>query len=147
MPQPNKKRGRRLEGKKRKLDDGEDDPEPRQSRKRRKSIDINRDHDFTPMDDQDESLDSAYPPREKAFFGMLEDEEQEYFRSQLSKLETNSFEEDEGPDDVLDDVYRESDGKELKLAQSQSCSRLMERVIHHATPVRLKKLFSKFRGK
>lgn len=147
MPQPHRKRGRRMEGKKRKLEDGEDDSELRQSSKRRKSVDMDGDHDFVPLNDQDDSVDDAYPPREKAFFGMLDDEEQEYFRSQLAKLETNSFHNDEGPDEVFADVYREAEGKELKLAQSQSCSRLMERLIHHATPVQLKKLFQKFRGK
>ena len=147
MPQANKKRGRRMEGKKRKLEDGEDDPEPRQSSKRRKSTDMGNHRDFTLVNDQDDSLDGAYPPREKSFFGTLDDEEQEYFRTQLSKLETNSFEYEEGPDEVFADVYREADGKELKLAQSQSCSRLMERLIHHATPVQLKRLFSRFRGK
>lgn len=147
MPQPKKQRGRRMEGKKRKVEDGEDDLEPRQSSKRRKSMDMDTEQDFIPVNDHEDPLDDAYPPREKAFFGMLDDEEQEYFRSQLAKLETNSFHNDETPDEVFADVYREAAGKELKLAQSQSCSRLMERMIHHATPIQLKKLFQKFRGK
>lgn len=147
MPQPNKKRGRRMEANKRKLEDGEDDSEPRQSSKRRKSTDMGDDQDFTLMNGRDESLDGAYPPRDKPFFGMLDDEEQEYFRTQLTKLETNSFNDDERPDNVFADVYREADGKELKIAQSQSCSRLMERLIQQATPVQLKKLFQRFRGK
>ena len=147
MPQPKKQRGRRSEGKKRKLEDGEDDPGIRQSSKRRKSMEIDGEEDFIPINGDGESLDDAYPPVEKAFFGILDDEEQEYFRSQLAKLETNSFHNDEGPDEVFADVYREADGKELKLAQSQSCSRLMERMIHHATPVQLKKLHRRFSGK
>ena len=147
MPQANKKRGRRMEGRKRKLEDGDDDAALQQDSKRRKSTDIDGNHDFTPMAELDESWDDAYPGKEKAFFGTLDDEEQEYFRTQLTKLETNSFEGDEGPDAVFADVFREADGKELKLAQSQSCSRLMERVIHQSSPHQLKKLFSKFQGK
>ena len=147
MPQPNKKRGRRMEGRKRKLEDGGDELEPRQSSKRRKSTDIGDNHDLTLMDDHDESLNDAYPPREKAFFGMLDDEEQEFFRNQLSKLENGSYEDGETPEIVLDGVYDAAESMELKIAQSQSCSRLMERMIHFATPIRLKKLFKAFRGK
>jgi nucleolar protein 9 len=41
-------------------------------------------------------------------------------------------------------VYKEADGKELKIANSQSCSRLMERLILLSTPIQLKGLFKKF---
>lgn len=146
MPQANKKRGRRMESKKRKLEDGEGDEQVEQSSKRRKSVDMDGAHDEED-NDQSASIDGAYPPREKVFFGMLDDDEQEFLKNQLIKLETNSFEDEEGPDDVLAAVVREIDGKELKVASSQSCSRLLERVIHAATPIQAKKLFQKFRGK
>jgi hypothetical protein len=150
MPQPHKKRGRRMEGKKRKLDGGEDDPEiPEGSSKRRKSVvdASNNEDEFTSMDIQDESLDGAYPRPERPFFGVLDDEEQEYFKRTDDMLETNAFSDAEERDLFLSNVYREADGKELKMAQSQSCSRLMERLIQMSSAAQLKTLFRKFSGK
>ena len=147
MPQANKKRGRRAGGIKRKHEDGEDDPDLIGSSKRRKSTDANYDEDFMPMDAQDEPLDGAYLSKDKAFFGMLDDEEQEYFKRADDMLETNAFGDHEERSLFLSSVYREADGKELKIAQSQSCSRLMERLIQLSTPAQLRSLFEKFSGK
>jgi nucleolar protein 9 len=77
---------------------------------------------------------------------MLEDEEQEYFRQADELLELNNF---PGPEErslFLANVYREAEGKELKIACSQSCSRLMERLILLSTVEQKKKLFDKFSG-
>ena len=43
-------------------------------------------------------------------------------------------------------AFHPRSGKELKLANSQSCSRLMERLILLSTPNQLKDLFQKFSG-
>ena len=116
---------------------------PESSSKRRKSVvDANGE-----MDVEDEFLDSAYPRTDRPFFGVLDDEEQEYFKRADDLLETNAFSEPEERDLFLANVYREADGKELKIAQSQSCSRLMERMIQMSTPAQLKTLFQKFSGK
>ena len=149
MPQPNKKRGRRMGGKKRKHEDGgDDDPDiAESSSKRRRSTDIDNHQDLTPTDVQDESLDGAYPPVEVPFFGTLDEEEQEYFKRADDMLESNSFGDAEERSLFLSNVYREADGKELKIAQSQSCSRLMERLIQLSTAAQLKNLFLKFSGK
>ncbi|KKY36071.1 putative nucleolar protein 9 [Diaporthe ampelina] len=85
---------------------------------------------------------AAEPERE--FFGMLTDEEQEYFRSADEKLETNDFESDEDRGYFLQSVYTEAVGKELKLASSQSCSRLMERLILLSNTRQKKRLFEAF---
>lgn len=85
---------------------------------------------------------SAEPERE--FFGMLTDEEQEYFRSADEKLETNDFESDEDRGYFLQSIYAEAVGKELKLASSQSCSRLMERLILLSNTKQKKRLFEAF---
>lgn len=85
---------------------------------------------------------SAEPERE--FFGMLTDEEQEYFRSADEKLETNDFESDEDRGYFLQSIYTEAVGKELKLASSQSCSRLMERLILLSNTKQKKRLFEAF---
>lgn len=148
MPQPNKKRGRRMEGRKRKHEDGEEeDSEIVESSKRRKSTEADHEQEMMPTDGHDDALDGAYPPMEKAFFGMLDDEEQEYFKRADDMLEANTFAEAEERSLFLANVYREADGKELKLAQSQSCSRLMERLIQLSSPDQLKTLFQKFSGK
>ncbi|ROW15666.1 hypothetical protein VPNG_02114 [Cytospora leucostoma] len=83
---------------------------------------------------------------EREFFGMLNDEEQEYFRSADEKLETNDFESDEDRGYFLQSLYAEAVGKELKLASSQSCSRLMERLILLSNTKQKKRLFAAFAG-
>lgn len=83
---------------------------------------------------------------EREFFGMLADEEQEYFRSADEKLETNDFGSDEDRGYFLQSLYREAEGKELKLASSQSCSRLMERLILLSNTRQKKRLFEAFAG-
>ncbi len=146
MPQPNKKRGRRMGGKKRKLDDdAEEDPQiAESSSKRRKSTADGEDADGADLAFLDDGGQSAYPPTEVPFFGSLDEQEQEYFKRADDMLETNAFGDREERDLFIANVYREADGKELKIAQSQSCSRLMERLIQHSTAAQLKNLFNKF---
>lgn len=148
MPQANKKRGRRS-GQKRKLDDGDDVAEPIEGSKRRKSSQAvpNGEENFIPLETNDTSMEQANPPPEKPFFGLLDDEEQEYFKRADDMLESNAFATLEDRTLFLSNLYREVDGKELKIASSQSCSRLMERLIQLSTPAQLKKLFQKFSGK
>lgn len=141
MPQENKKRGRRM---KRKV---EDEATEIQESKRRKSTDAGDESVYLPLQALEESLDNAYPPADKPFFGMLDDEEQEYFKRADDMLELNSFGTLADRDLFLTNVYREADGKELKIAQSQSCSRLTERLIQLSTPSQLKQLFQAFSGK
>ncbi|KAI5307480.1 Nucleolar protein 9, partial [Ascosphaera atra] len=61
-------------------------------------------------------------------------------------LDLDQFETDEERDMFIERVYEEANGKELKIACSQSCSRLMERVISMSTPKQLKNLYVKFTG-
>ena len=87
---------------------------------------------------------AAHPERE--FFGHLVDEEQEYFRHADELLDLNDF---PTPDDravFIENVFQEARGKELKLASSQSCSRLMERLILLSTTPQKKHLFAAFAG-
>ncbi|KAL5611989.1 hypothetical protein BROUX41_000448 [Berkeleyomyces rouxiae] len=83
---------------------------------------------------------------EREFFGMLTDEEQEYFRSADEVLELNQFPTPEDRRIFLANVYKEAQGKELKLASSQSCSRLMERLILLSSRKQKKHLFEQFAG-
>ncbi|PHH76292.1 hypothetical protein CDD82_4054 [Ophiocordyceps australis] len=83
---------------------------------------------------------------EVEYFGMLTDEEQEYFRRADEMLELNEFASAEDRAVFVESVFCEARGKELKLASSQSCSRLMERLVQLGTRVHKKRLFEAFGG-
>ena len=142
MPREQQKRGRREE-KKRKREQENDGS----LSKRRKSED---DIDAEIIVDNDQIDGADYVPiagpGEIPFYGLLDEEEQEYFKRADSILELNQFNDDEERGLFLANVYKEANGKELKIANSQSCSRLMERLILMSTPDQLKALFQKFSG-
>lgn len=159
MPKENKKRGRREEKKlKRSREDGDDGIN---ASKRRKSEEPQYENDFIPIESaehpeggpaehNDYGADNWGGPDDEAsqrpFYGNLEDEEQEYFRRADELLELNDFPSDEERSLFLANVYREAEGKELKLACSQSCSRLMERLILLSNKDQKKKLFERLSG-
>lgn len=164
MPRELKKRGRRGEEKKRKLEEEEDVQEEFAQPKRQRTEDgvdgvdtideaaeqqdfvgLPQDGAYTNGDHQDG--EGQGPPQEQVFFGMLDEDEQEYFKRADEMLEMNNFADADERSLFLANVYREANGKELKIANSQSCSRLMERLIQLSTPAQLKTLFQKFSGK
>jgi nucleolar protein 9 len=110
--------------------------------------------DYIPFDDDDDGNNGKSNRRgvgvgqtfEREFFGMLADQEQEYFRHADEMLELNDFPSPEDRHIFLQNVYREARGKELKLASSQSCSRLMERLILLSNTRQKKRLFGAFAG-
>ncbi|ODH45664.1 nucleolar protein 9 [Paracoccidioides brasiliensis] len=147
MPRDKQKRGRRAEAK-RKRDDVITDPTVL---KRQKSSDVcnypNPSYeqleirgDYIPLDE--EPVDYTGTP----FYGLLDIEEQEYFSHASGLLELNQFETEEEKSIFIERVYEEANGKELKIACSQSCSRLMEKLISASTVSQIKRLFSKFIG-
>jgi hypothetical protein len=146
MPKANKKRGQRG-GQKRKHEDVDDGAERADGSKRRKSSVPDQEQDFIAFDGEEQSMAADHPPTDKPFFGMLDEDEQEYFKRADNMLESNAFATLEERNLFLANLYREADGKELKIASSQSCSRLMERLIQLSMPAQLKKLFQKFSGK
>lgn len=140
MPKDFKKRGRRADDKKRKRanDDADDHP------KRPRHADDVADDDAAPF--QDEAIDGVTRPGAMPFYGMLDDDEQDYFKRADELLDLDQF---ASPDErtlFVESVYREANGKELKIANSQSCSRLLERLILNSTPDQLKHLFQTFNG-
>lgn len=147
MPKEHKKRGRREE-KKRKLE--EDNDNDLSSNKKLKDENLDTEDVEFVVDGSDaahHSIPSAFEPLgETPFYGLLDEEEQEYFRRADEMLEVNQFADGEERNLFLTNVYREANGKELKIACSQSCSRLMERLILLSTPEQLKALFGKFSG-
>ncbi|KAM0434672.1 hypothetical protein ACHAPT_003771 [Fusarium lateritium] len=141
MPKPRTKRGAGREEKKRKRrEEAETHEAYENDSKRQRTTDENG-----YQDGQEESQENG-GIGEKEFFGMLADEEQEYFRRADELLELNQFPSSEERDVFLENVYKEAEGKELKLASSQSCSRLMERLIQLSTTAQKKRLFEAFAG-
>ncbi|KAF1956459.1 ARM repeat-containing protein [Byssothecium circinans] len=147
MPKENKKRGRREQHKKRKRDhDDHDDHDAPPKRLKNETV---TEEDAPAPEDvvyQDEAIDGVTRPGDMPFFGMLDEDEQGYFKHADEMLELNQFEAPEERKLFLERVYKEAEGKELKIANSQSCSRLMERLILLSTPKQLKDLFQKFSG-
>ncbi|KAH8173899.1 nucleolar protein 9 [Sarocladium implicatum] len=144
MPKQRSKRSDRREEKKRKRGDEAEDGTKRQ--RVDEANDDGYNNGFIPVSD-DVPMANAQEqdgPMETEFFGMLDDDEQEYFRRADEMLELNQFPTTEDRDLFLESVFREAEGKELKLASSQSCSRLMERLIQLSTTKQKKHLFSAF---
>ncbi|TQN71140.1 Nucleolar protein 9 [Colletotrichum shisoi] len=158
MPKPRTKRQAiRDERKKKRRETHEENPEAiddqRQSKRRRVGDEEDQDQDqdqdaehqtFDDAGDHQQSFHGNGP--EKEFFGMLADEEQEYFRRADELLELNQFPSPEERHVFLQNVYKEARGKELKLASSQSLSRLMERLILLSKTKQKKQIFNAFAG-
>ena len=148
MPKEHRKRGRREEKKRKREAEVEDE---NVTAKRQKSEDAEEEVEIV-VDGGDEAgppqghseVDSR--PGGLPFYGLLDEDEQEYFKRADSMLELNQFADPEERSLFLANVYKEASGKELKIANSQSCSRLMERLILLSTPSQLKNLFQKFSG-
>lgn len=150
MPKEHRKRGRREEKKR----EGEEDQSA--PSKRQKPGDAEEDEEEEEVEivvdggddagQQEGVLEHAPPPGDLPFYGLLDEDEQEYFKRADSMLELNQFADPDERNLFLANVYKEAGGKELKIANSQSCSRLMERLILLSTPDQLKNLFQKFSG-
>lgn len=152
MPKENKQRGRRVKRK-------HEDPEVEDSQKRLKIND-----DFKPVEPSDytdvhgdpnnrpalseaqDGFDTNHAAIERPFYGVLDEQEQEYFRKADGMLEANDFQDVEEKTLFLSGVFKETEGKELKLACSQGCSRLLQRLMLLASPTQLKSFFNKFAG-
>lgn len=146
MPKEHRKRGRREE-RKRKFEE----EDRAATSKRQKSEDAEAEVEIVVDGDDETGPREGYPeyiprPGGLPFYGLLDEDEQEYFKRADSMLELNQFADPEERDLFLANVYKEARGKELKIASSQSCSRLMERLILLSTPDQLKNLFQSFSG-
>lgn len=144
MPKERKKRGRR-EDKKRKR---EEENLALTTSKRQKSEEADHVEIIVDGDETHEGDDygaNSRPP-EIPFYGLLDEDEQEYFKRADSMLELNQFANAEERSLFLNSVIKEASGKELKIANSQSCSRLMERLMMMMNPSQLKALFQKLSG-
>lgn len=139
MPQNHKVRGRRAD-KKRKREEAENEMDLE-----RTTLKFTNDVE-TAVEGPRLHGDLTERPPDIRFYGMLDDDEQEYFKRADSMLELDQFANPEERNLFLASVYREAKGKELRIANSQSCSRLLERLICISTPTQLKALFQNFTG-
>ena len=149
MPKGNKKRGRRDEKEKRKRQQQDEEEAVSGELKRHKIQDEDWKQDEITLNENPSDyplVDNGQSTHE--FFGLLDDEEQAYFKRAAQMLDLNEFVtgSSEERDAFLAGVWKECQGKELKLASSQSCSRLLEKLIQYATSDQLKSLFQSFSG-
>ncbi|KAL2866963.1 uncharacterized protein BJX67DRAFT_372153 [Aspergillus lucknowensis] len=148
MPRENQKRGRRAADKakkdevKRKRDEVSEESAAKRLKSSSEGSPITAGADYAPLEGgQDQVVHDDMP-----FYGLLDAEEQGYFSRANEMLELNQFRDAEERRLFVDSVFREAKGKELKIACSQSCSRLMEKLILVSDTYQIRRLFSKFIG-
>ena len=150
MPKEKKKRGRREEQKrKRRAEDAENEEAVTFSKRLKSGEGMDEGGGVeiaANADDNQEVYNASSYPGDIPFLGLLDEDEQAYFKRVDTLLELNQFENADERALFLASVYREANGKELKIASSQSCSRLMERLILVSNSIQLKALFQKFSG-
>ena len=145
MPKDNKRRGKREEKRRKRVGDAlEHGTEAKRQRIWQKG-------DFENILEpirclQDNPDDNNAGLSQVSFYGLLDEEEQSYFRRADTILELNRFADTDERALFIANVYREVKGKELKIASSQSCSRFLERLICMSTTSQLKRLFQSFSG-
>lgn len=147
MPRELKKRGRRAEKQRKEAETLADRPT-----KRRKTADFDQDQDFAVHGDAGDDFisfghdqtETAQVDSETTFYGLLTEEEMGYYANVNNKISTNDFESEDDRNMFIEAVYRESAGKEIKIASSQSCSRHLEKVIRLSSPSQLSSLFEAF---
>ncbi|KAL9039695.1 MAG: hypothetical protein Q9214_004776, partial [Letrouitia sp. 1 TL-2023] len=113
MPKQYRKRGRREE-RKRKREQEVDSVDF----KRKKSEHGNEAQISSYSEERPNAAVDSYAqkPGETPFYGLLDDQEQEYFKKADSLLEFDQFSDTGERDLFLVNVYREASGKELKVA-------------------------------
>lgn len=147
MPRELKQRGRRAD-KQRKEAEGND----ARPAKRRKTTETDEGQSFTVSGDAgDDFISFGQEATEfdddgsgTTFYGLLTEEEAAYYANVNNKITANDFVDEEDRRMFLEAVYRESAGKEIKVASSQSCSRYLEKVIQLSSASQLKSLFEAF---
>jgi nucleolar protein 9 len=140
MPKQNKKRGRRSERKRQpetELEESENKRQKQDEEVVQNEAAFEDNPDYIPFEDAERS-------NEKPFYGMLDEQEIEYFHKAGEMVEMNQFPEPEDRDDFVRTVYTQLAGKELKVAFTQGTSRTLERIIQLSNSSQLKQLFKAF---
>jgi hypothetical protein len=107
-------------------------------------MNLDTSYDGWKHDEYDQNLETPHPGGHDEFYGLLNEDDQAYFKRIEAMFELNQFETPEEKELFIESVWREAEGKELKLACSQSCSRILERMIKASRPKHLKQLFQSF---
>jgi nucleolar protein 9 len=158
MPRDNKKRGRREEKKRKREDDNPNHEQLPSKRQRSEEIVQASDQELFQVDvtgdtpEQSNGQHRGYElttddgDSETPFYGLLTEDEQTYYANVSNKLDVNDFESDEDRKLFIAAVHRETVGKELKVASSQSSSRYLEKVIAVSGAPQLRNLIGRFLG-
>lgn len=147
MPRELKQRGRRAEKQRKDADASNSRPA-----KRRKTTDTDENQQFRVSGDAGDDFisfgqdtnDFEQDDSGNTFYGLLTEEEAAYYANVNNKITANDFESESDRSMFIEAVYRESAGKEIKVASSQSCSRYLEKVIQLSTTRQLRSLFEAF---
>ncbi|CRG85937.1 hypothetical protein PISL3812_02940 [Talaromyces islandicus] len=148
MPREKQKRGRRAQEKEKQEETKrkrEDEPEEPAVKRQRASAEIGNE-DFVPVDFGEDDAVEPTNESDTPFYGLLDTEEQDYFSKAAEILDLNQFQDAEERGIFVESVFEEAKGKELKIACSQSCSRLLERLISLSDIKQIRRLFGKFLG-
>ncbi|CAL5870391.1 uncharacterized protein PFLUO_LOCUS4627 [Penicillium psychrofluorescens] len=151
MPREQKKRGRRAEQKahkdesERKYDDAPEEPAAKRIKADEPDT-YEQPADYIPFEQEEGQPEDHGPSGDMPFYGLLDAEESEYFSRASEMLELNQFQDAEERSLFVDSVYEEANGKELKIACSQGCSRLMEKLISMSNTSQIRHIFGKFLG-
>lgn len=133
MPQEVRKRGRRAEDARKKEKKAVEDEERAKQQAFAEEIEQRR------QERQEEQ-------EQMAFYGLVNDEELEYFKQAESTLAVDAFGSPEERAGFVHSVFEEAQGRELKLMTNQICSKLIERLILLASDEQLCKFFKVFNG-
>jgi hypothetical protein len=146
MPKENKKRGRRAEKQSVKSLGNEDGTVSKRKKHDEGNDDFHDQDGYMPLGEDNQDGDTAAA---KPFYGLLDEEEQELFRNAMDTLNFHMDEFSEPGDlqEWVKKMYQHAKGKELKLANSQSCSRFLEMLIQLSTPEQLKGLIQSYSSK
>lgn len=161
MPRENQKRGRRAEQKALKEESNREYDEALEApaAKRIKS-DVDETYDdsndqaaeYIALDSEaqlenEENMEEGHGESgDMPFYGLLDTDEQEYFSRANEMLESSQFKDPEERSLLVESIYQEANGKELKIACSQGCSRLVEKLISFSDVRQIRRMFSKFLG-
>lgn len=147
MPREAKKRGRRAQAKK--AEEEQDNAVHTEDQDLENIMAIDGDAGEDADENEGYDQDQPYNPldlKQMPFFGFLDDEESEYFKTAEATLAVDAFGSPEEKLGFISGLLDEARGKELKLVTNQICSKLMERLILLANDEQLRDLFGVFSG-
>lgn len=147
MPKEVRKRGRRAEKarKEEKLQEEEELKKQEEQYNQNERYDDHNDNDDS-YGYHEDGEDGEDGDNQMSFFGLLDDQELEYFKQAESTLGVDAFGSPEERRGFVFSVFEETRGKELKLVTNHICSRLVERLILLANDKQILDLLKAFNG-